>query len=278
MNLFRPRALILLAALLLPTSSLFAGLGFCTQFRRGDVNVDTSVNIADAIKGLQHLFLGADLSCQAAADVDANFRLELADSIQLLHFLFLGGKPPSSPGPLHCGAGNDFEELSCEFYPPCLSGLEVLDLASFERFEYRQQPGLGFCPYSQRVYCVTIDRISEDIFQLDLSYQNDPAGQAPFCDGPGSVGCDGDCGDILRPATRNLTDDEISEMLALFSEVGFSTELDPICNCIAIDPCLIQEFRWDATRGSDFLCDGRRLDASKVQAIVEFLNGLRPGE
>ncbi|HAK95024.1 MAG TPA: hypothetical protein DCM87_08485 [Planctomycetes bacterium] len=74
------------------------------QFRRGDVNEDAKVDIADPIKLLGHLFSGLPRpDCPDAADANDDGKLDIADAIKILGYLF------SSTGPLpdpfgDCGA------------------------------------------------------------------------------------------------------------------------------------------------------------------------------
>jgi len=72
-------------------------------FRRGDVNVDGSVNIADAITILGHLFGGEPApSCPDAADTNDDGAVNIADAIKVLGFLF-GGEGPLPEPSERCG-------------------------------------------------------------------------------------------------------------------------------------------------------------------------------
>ena len=86
------------------------------EFRRGDVNQDGAVQLADAVAALQHLFAaGGDLSCEDAADADDDGALNLADPVRILAFLFSSGVAPAPPGPLECGRDPSADELrDCE--------------------------------------------------------------------------------------------------------------------------------------------------------------------
>lgn len=112
-------ALVIPATLLLPLSPLRAESGFV----RGDTDGDGEVSIADAVQGLQHLFAGRELTCQAAADVNDSGDLDITDPIHLLQFLFLGGEEPAPPWP-RCGrVTGAAERLGC-IVPPCVLELE----------------------------------------------------------------------------------------------------------------------------------------------------------
>ncbi len=75
------------------------------SFRRGDANVDGSVNIADAIYILQNLFAnGPAIRCPNAADSNDDESVNIADGIYILQNLFANG--PAIPAP-HPDCGKD---------------------------------------------------------------------------------------------------------------------------------------------------------------------------
>ncbi|MFN0057703.1 MAG: carboxypeptidase regulatory-like domain-containing protein [Planctomycetota bacterium] len=73
--------------------------GAAINFRRGDANLDSSVNLADAITILNRLFVVGTppLPCTDAGDVNDDGVLNIADPITLLSYLFAGGAPPPPP-------------------------------------------------------------------------------------------------------------------------------------------------------------------------------------
>jgi hypothetical protein len=80
--------------------SLSAGFTYTFDgFIRGDANRDGAVDLADALKVLFYLFIGAPLDCEDAADVDDGEALDLTDPIALLQYLYLDGPPPGAPFP-----------------------------------------------------------------------------------------------------------------------------------------------------------------------------------
>ena len=85
------------------------------QFRRGDVNGDAALNIADAIALLGFLFSGsAAPGCLDAGDVNADGANNIADAISLLGFLFSGSAEPPAPG-TNCGVDpTDTDPLDCQ--------------------------------------------------------------------------------------------------------------------------------------------------------------------
>ncbi len=88
-------------------------------FRRGDANVDGSLNLTDAIYLLVYLFLGGqEPRCREAGNINADSGIDLSDPVSLLSFLFLGGPQPPAPGPFSCGPdpGEPGQDLGCLSY------------------------------------------------------------------------------------------------------------------------------------------------------------------
>jgi len=89
-------------------------------FRRGDADVNGVLELTDAVRTLNFLFLGgAGLDCPDAADTDDNGAVDLSDAIRVLNFLFLGGQPPEPPGSESCGIDPVDDELGACSYPSC---------------------------------------------------------------------------------------------------------------------------------------------------------------
>ncbi len=86
------------------------------SFRRGDVNQDGTVQLADAVALLQRLFAASEaLACEDAADADDDGALNLSDAARILAFLFSAGAAPAPPGPVECGEDPTEDELAhCE--------------------------------------------------------------------------------------------------------------------------------------------------------------------
>ena len=67
-------------------------------FRRGDVNNDSKVDIADPVKLLGHLFSGDPMpTCPDAADANDDGKLDIADAVKILGHLFAGSGPLPAP-------------------------------------------------------------------------------------------------------------------------------------------------------------------------------------
>ncbi|MBN1417976.1 MAG: hypothetical protein JXP34_04325, partial [Planctomycetes bacterium] len=87
-------------------------------FVRGDANQDGVLDLSDPVRTLLHLFQGAPILCEDAADADDSGTVEITDAIFGLAFLFRGGSAPPAPFPI-CGADSSEDSLTCESYAPC---------------------------------------------------------------------------------------------------------------------------------------------------------------
>ena len=68
-------------------------------FVRGDANNDVRIDLSDAVKILQFLFLGDTASCLDAFDIDDSGTILINDAVLLLDWLFRGGDEPADPFP-----------------------------------------------------------------------------------------------------------------------------------------------------------------------------------
>jgi hypothetical protein len=69
---------------------------------RGDANSDLQIDISDPVMILGHLFGGATLPCQEAAEVNGDGAIDISDPVYLLGYTFGGGAAPPAPFPA-CG-------------------------------------------------------------------------------------------------------------------------------------------------------------------------------
>jgi hypothetical protein len=90
-------------------------------FRRGDANTDGTVNVADAVCMLGHLFTGgAAPGCLDAGDANDDGVVNIADALALLNHLFArAGDLPEPFGA--CGEDPTEDVLGCARYDPCVS-------------------------------------------------------------------------------------------------------------------------------------------------------------
>jgi hypothetical protein len=88
-------------------------------FIRGEINGDTSINIADAMFLLAQLFSGGPVgTCADANDVNDDGSVNLGDPVTLLAYLFSGGVTPPTPFPT-CGVDPSADSLGCEIFLNC---------------------------------------------------------------------------------------------------------------------------------------------------------------
>jgi hypothetical protein len=83
------------------------------SFVRGDVNLDGTHDISDAVAILFYLFAGSSLGCLDGADVNDDSAVDLADAIAELDFLFRGGARPRLPYP-EPGQDPTADSLGCD--------------------------------------------------------------------------------------------------------------------------------------------------------------------
>jgi len=88
-------------------------------FKRGDINVDGKVDIADPVSLLSHLFAGApEPVCKDAADANDDGTLDIGDPITILGHLFAETGPLAEPFEA-CGVDPTDDDLDCGSFPPC---------------------------------------------------------------------------------------------------------------------------------------------------------------
>jgi hypothetical protein len=89
------------------------------RLRRGDANADKTLNIADAVFVLAHLFAqGTAPACKDAADANDDGALDIADAVKILGHLFAQAGPLAAPFG-ECGADPTEDGLDCGKFAPC---------------------------------------------------------------------------------------------------------------------------------------------------------------
>jgi hypothetical protein len=98
-----------------------SGTPLLAVFRRGDTDGNRTLELTDAIRLLNFLFLGTQglPACPDAADSDDNGTLELTDAVRVLQVLFLGTSFIPAPGSEVCGPDPTADGLSDCQYPNC---------------------------------------------------------------------------------------------------------------------------------------------------------------
>ena len=91
------------------------------SFRRGDTNVDGTLDVGDAIHTLSHLFSNTSLNCKDSSDFNDDGQLNIADAILVLQYTVGTGLgfPPPAPGPNLCGIDPTPDNLNCREFDVC---------------------------------------------------------------------------------------------------------------------------------------------------------------
>ncbi|MEC9476119.1 MAG: hypothetical protein VX764_03695 [Planctomycetota bacterium] len=88
------------------------------SFQRGDINLDGTLDLGDAISLLGYLFIGGETpGCLDSADTNDDGTTDIGDAVQLLSHLFTGGVAPAEPFE-ECGVDPTDDPLTCETTPP----------------------------------------------------------------------------------------------------------------------------------------------------------------
>ncbi len=95
---------------------------FCqglTDFSRGDVNQDGTLDLSDGISVLLYLFgFKPEPGCLKSADVNDDALVNIADAVAALAYLYAGGEAPPEPFP-GCGLDPTADSLTCSSHSPC---------------------------------------------------------------------------------------------------------------------------------------------------------------
>jgi hypothetical protein len=90
-----------------------------SQFIRGDVTQNGSLDVADGIGVLSYLFLFASTTCFNALDADDTGNVSISDAVRILCAVFCPGSPaPEAPYP-GCGVDIATDAGSCDAYASC---------------------------------------------------------------------------------------------------------------------------------------------------------------
>ncbi|MEM7232818.1 MAG: dockerin type I repeat-containing protein, partial [Planctomycetota bacterium] len=86
-------------------------------FQAGDPNASGTIDVSDAVAGLEFLFGGSPVSCEQAMDVNGDGSIDLSDPVALLGHLFLGQSPSGITG--ICEVDTLRDGSRCETSPAC---------------------------------------------------------------------------------------------------------------------------------------------------------------
>lgn len=91
------------------------------EYRRGDVNDDAVVNIADVVYLLNALFVPGSLppTCAKTGDTNDDGVVNVADAVFFLNSLFVPGSPSITPPGPGCGVDPTPDALDCLLYANC---------------------------------------------------------------------------------------------------------------------------------------------------------------
>lgn len=103
-------------------------------FRRGDVNGDNRVDLADLVRLTSYLSAATPIPCDDAADVNDDGRIDYSDTVFWATYFNQGGNPPPAPGPRVSGLDPTTDGLTCQTYPVITTGVAVTAPASARAF------------------------------------------------------------------------------------------------------------------------------------------------
>lgn len=90
------------------------------EFKRGDANADSKINLTDSVYLINYLFASGEMPpCFDAADFDDNGVLNITDAIYLLNYLYLGDKPAPLEPFNQCGVDPTMDNIGCTSFLPC---------------------------------------------------------------------------------------------------------------------------------------------------------------
>ena len=83
------------------------------QFRRGDPNGDTDIDLTDGVFILTYLFVDPNgVGCFDSLDANDNGQIQIPDAVLVLYYIFVGGIPPRPPF-IECGVDATPDTLDC---------------------------------------------------------------------------------------------------------------------------------------------------------------------
>ncbi|MFQ5591536.1 MAG: hypothetical protein ACE5HE_10265 [Phycisphaerae bacterium] len=153
------------------------------------------------------------------------------------------------------------------------SNTDVVDLSAFGQFSFARAPGLGFCPPLDQVHTASIVANGDGSYILNATVLRAGTGTSGACIGTLTV----PCATTTQLEARTLSVAEVSALAAAFSEVHVEQVADPVCNQVVVDPCVVNQFAWDAFLITDYKCSGPRLSPEEAGRIISLLEQLRTG-
>jgi hypothetical protein len=246
----RGRTLACLAAA--ATIAVLAATALAATFEEcGDADASGSRTVTDGVLVLR---TAAELTggCAVASrcDVDGSGEISVTDGVAALRL----------------AAGLD-APLACRNV--------VVDFSGFTTFTFNRRSAFGFCPPLGSVSALVLSDVGGNLAQ---------SGGKVIVEGrPGDPDCDPEimtvpavaCAKEVALPDRLLTADEATRVRAAFASIIREQQRNPDCARITFDPCLIDEFGWDASPITDFECGEPRLVPEEAAALIAVLDSLR---
>lgn len=87
------------------------------MFRRGDANIDGTVDVSDITEVTKRYTTTEVYKCEDAADANDDGQIDISDAVAISSWLYSGGKIPPAPGPFNIGVDPSDDSLGCSEYP-----------------------------------------------------------------------------------------------------------------------------------------------------------------
>jgi hypothetical protein len=239
----------------LPTSSPIAGATPRPAAHAcADADGDGLLTVTDGVVTLRAA-AGLPSPCDLfRCDLDGSGEVTVTDGVGML------GRVAG----LHIGFG--------DFYR-CPVPTALHDASDFSRFRFSRQPAFGFCAPLDSVLGVEIERQPDGTFLLHATMAAErPLGDPDCIDPIFFGGGEGTCIAPVAVPDRPLTADELARLRAVFAAIETYEAPLPICEVVAIDPCVINQLDWDDFGATDFECHGRWVGS--VAPVTDVLDAL----
>jgi hypothetical protein len=146
------------------------------------------------------------------------------------------------------------------------------DYSQFERFEFRQKSGFGFCPLQGAPYKATIVRHPAGGYSFGESVLEERVMKSADCI---PLVRSGTCLVERQLPSRELAPEEVSRLKAVFSRIVVRTSPDAKCQGqLVIDYCRTIRCRWDDHLHNDAECERDSLPKSQIDQLLMLLEEL----
>jgi hypothetical protein len=239
-----------LLATIVITLALDADAPATTPEQCGDADQNGERTVTDGVRVLR---TAAELTggCAVASrcDVDGNGAVTVSDGVAALRLA--AGLPV---------------ELACRNV--------VVDRSDYVFFSFNRRSAFGFCPPLGSASRVTLSAGNAGVTRSALVIVEGDPGD-PDCLSDVMTMPPVACAREIALPDRLLTPDELARVDAAFSAVTREQQRNPDCARITFDPCLINEFAWDTSVITDFICGEPRLLPDQTEALIAVLDSLR---